>query len=222
VAGCSIGLNNEQIMELSKLDKGVAAIYQNNWLEAVLTKIDKSSSQCEISSVPVQDRKNKTDLIGKLLIELIARNAGNNFDMPIFNEIINNAEIPEFVKKDINNLFLNYQKTVGKKQKKFAYSELVFKLINCNDLFRIYEDKLPNTSKLDKLPEKSDIGNPTVKECKVWIDYIIRNLDIYADLEEHTKEKVFNSLLYYKILSELNNSKKERYQFVHYCINNLF
>ncbi|MDD4592519.1 MAG: hypothetical protein PHG06_19145, partial [Parabacteroides sp.] len=30
-AGCSIDLNDKQIMELTKLDKGVAAIYQNNF-----------------------------------------------------------------------------------------------------------------------------------------------------------------------------------------------
>lgn len=46
--GRSIGLTEDQILELSKLDKGVAAIYQNNWLEAVLTKIDKCSDRYEM------------------------------------------------------------------------------------------------------------------------------------------------------------------------------
>ena len=40
-AGHSIGLKDEQIMELGKLDKGVAAVFRNDWLETVLTKIDK-------------------------------------------------------------------------------------------------------------------------------------------------------------------------------------
>jgi len=226
VAGCSIGLNNEQIVELSKLDKGVAAIYQNNWLEAVLTKIDKSSNQYELSSVPVQDRKNRTALIGKLLTELFSRNAGNNFDMQVFNEIINTAEVPDFVKTDIKNLFLKYQITVEtiveNNEKLPALAELVFKLINCNDLFKIFEHKLPNVSEIPddfpKITSGIEKDLPVVKTCKIWFDCVINNLDLYADFNKKIKEKSL-ALLYllaYKVQSEPSNSRI--YLFVSYCI----
>ncbi|MBQ3569640.1 MAG: DUF87 domain-containing protein [Methanocorpusculum sp.] len=42
--GNSLGLNEIQIRELSKLPVGVAAVLQNNWLEAVLCKIEKVDS----------------------------------------------------------------------------------------------------------------------------------------------------------------------------------
>ena len=54
-AGHSIGLKDEQIMELGKLDKGVAAVFQNDWLETVLTKIDKCSDKYEVSGVKKND-----------------------------------------------------------------------------------------------------------------------------------------------------------------------
>ena len=41
LVGKSAGLNDEQIVELSKLDCGVAAVFQNHWLEPVLCKIDE-------------------------------------------------------------------------------------------------------------------------------------------------------------------------------------
>ncbi len=41
LAGKSIGLNEHQIMELGKLEQGVAAVYQSGWIEAVLCKFDK-------------------------------------------------------------------------------------------------------------------------------------------------------------------------------------
>jgi hypothetical protein len=44
LVGKSASLNDEQITELSKLEKGVAAVYQNDWVEPVLVKINK----CEI------------------------------------------------------------------------------------------------------------------------------------------------------------------------------
>lgn len=46
LVGKSIGLNDSQIMELSKLEVGVAAVYQSDWLEAVLCKINHFSNSC--------------------------------------------------------------------------------------------------------------------------------------------------------------------------------
>lgn len=44
LVGYAAGLNDEHIEELAKLKQGVAAIYQNDWIEPVLVQIDK----CEI------------------------------------------------------------------------------------------------------------------------------------------------------------------------------
>ena len=41
LVGRAAGLKDEQIVELSKLNKGVAAIYQNDWIESVLCKVKK-------------------------------------------------------------------------------------------------------------------------------------------------------------------------------------
>lgn len=40
LVGASAGLNREQIQELAKLERGVAAVYQNNWVEPVLVQIN--------------------------------------------------------------------------------------------------------------------------------------------------------------------------------------
>lgn len=41
MAGKSAGLKDEQLDEIAKLPKGVAVVYQNNWIEPVLCKIQK-------------------------------------------------------------------------------------------------------------------------------------------------------------------------------------
>lgn len=212
VVGHSIGLNEEQIIELSRLDKGVAAIYQNNWLEAVLTKIDKSSGRYEISSSTIHDRKNRTALIGELLTELVQQDADENFNMSWFNTIINSAKVSDFVKTDIRTLFIEYQKIVDKTQKPFAFSELISKLMNCNDVFRIFENKLPKM-----VLEPEDIDNSVVETCEIWSDYIYDNLNLYADFcDKRTKDITFINLLLYKIQSESNN---DIYKLVLYCID---
>lgn len=41
LVGASLALKDEQITELARLPKGVAAVYQNDWVEAVLCKFEK-------------------------------------------------------------------------------------------------------------------------------------------------------------------------------------
>ncbi len=40
--GRSIGLTINQVNEIARLPKGVAVVYQNEWLSPVLTKVDKA------------------------------------------------------------------------------------------------------------------------------------------------------------------------------------
>lgn len=47
LVGKAAGLTDNQIIELAKLEKGVAAISQSDWLEPVLCKIDKYEGLCE-------------------------------------------------------------------------------------------------------------------------------------------------------------------------------
>ncbi|SUO97890.1 ATP-binding protein [Suttonella ornithocola] len=47
LAGKSAGMTNEQLIELAKLPKGVAVVYQNDWLEPVLCKIAHHQSSTE-------------------------------------------------------------------------------------------------------------------------------------------------------------------------------
>lgn len=45
LVGYSAGLTDEQISELAKLKKGVAAIYQNDWVEPILVQINKDKTE---------------------------------------------------------------------------------------------------------------------------------------------------------------------------------
>lgn len=56
LVGLAASLNKEQIDELSRLERGVAAIYQNDWIEPVLSKVSK----CSISENPYISTENIT------------------------------------------------------------------------------------------------------------------------------------------------------------------
>ncbi len=55
LVGRSIGLNDDQIIELAKLPCGVAAVYQNEWIQAVLCKVDKYSGKTKPYEYTISD-----------------------------------------------------------------------------------------------------------------------------------------------------------------------
>ena len=52
LVGTSMALNKEQIVELAKLPKGVAAIYQNDWVEAVLCHFERYHEERPLNYTP--------------------------------------------------------------------------------------------------------------------------------------------------------------------------
>lgn len=52
LVGKAAGLNDDQIVELSRLDTGVAAVYQNHWLEPVLCKVNYFNQSKPFSYIP--------------------------------------------------------------------------------------------------------------------------------------------------------------------------
>jgi hypothetical protein len=45
LVGKAAGLNDDQIIELAKLPRGVAAVYQNEWIQPILCKVDKDEGE---------------------------------------------------------------------------------------------------------------------------------------------------------------------------------
>lgn len=62
LVGKAASLNEDQILELAKLPRGVAAVYQNEWIQAVLCKIKKADIQEELYTYePKINIKKETD-----------------------------------------------------------------------------------------------------------------------------------------------------------------
>ena len=62
LVGRAANINDEQIKELSKLPTGVAAIYQNNWIEPVLCKINKAQDDSSKKKYEYQASQLQTDM----------------------------------------------------------------------------------------------------------------------------------------------------------------
>lgn len=85
LVGYSAGLKEDQIDELSKLGQGVAAVYQNDWIEPVLVKIckcDIKEKYYDYDSGLIEDQvlKIKIQLINFLLQKRVEKPLEYNLD----------------------------------------------------------------------------------------------------------------------------------------------
>lgn len=70
--GRSMGLTPNQVNEIAKLPSGVAVVYQNNWVNPVLTMIDKANvtEKPYVNDIPVMIksiRESRTDVIRAIM-----------------------------------------------------------------------------------------------------------------------------------------------------------
>lgn len=100
LVGKAISLNDDQIDELAKLKQGVAAVYQNDWVEPVLCQVERfeasESEECE-----KEDHAKPTDMQEASPIDvqtLLAELAGSRLSIELTDRRILNAELPVRVK----------------------------------------------------------------------------------------------------------------------------
>lgn len=100
LAGKSAGLKNDQLDEIAKLPKGVGVVYQNDWLEPVLCKIERFKGEERAYRKP---ETNSITLLGEkrsLIQNLLNKSSGERMDMTIgeLTEMMAGMDIPTKVK----------------------------------------------------------------------------------------------------------------------------
>lgn len=215
--GRSIGLNDEQIMELSKLDKGVAAIFQNDWLEAVLTKIDRCSNRYEIDTPCQNDFSAEKEMLYFLMEELIKESQERKYNQGWLMDVIkdNSKGVNKTVRQRAEKLIAAFCDEWKKGSRKNIRSELIMRLLNCDDLMKMYEPELPPGIK------KSSMLTDEIKKTALnWVDKVYKGLDRYMTfLDPFVKDQVFLNIILYQIKE---NRKSAQYKVVLYCVRNRY
>lgn len=113
LVGKAAGLNDEQIVELSRLDTGVAAVYQNHWLEPVL---------CEI---PYFDSEKKHKPFSFLYQPPAI--SGNSIEEHIFDMLLDNALDDTSQEQECADRFMAWidRQETGCEVKKLLYQVLI-------------------------------------------------------------------------------------------------
>ena len=211
--GRSIGLKEEQITELSKLDKGVAVVFQNGWLEPVLTKIDKASGDFKEYSFRENDLEAEKDLRYRILEELIHESEEKKYNLSWLRECVYELKLNKSVHTKLEKMVTEFYEEWKKGSERNLLSELIFQILNCGDLLRMFESELP-----EGITEMSRLSKAVIAKSRIWAEKVYKGLDQYAKfLDSSVKDQVFKNIILYQI--ELGKHA-EQYKVALYCVQN--
>jgi hypothetical protein len=205
-AGRAIGLKEDQIYELSRLVTGVAAVYQNKWLEAVLVKIDKSDDIYAVDVFSRNSRDKERLLTGKVISALFAQKQKGHYNRTELDGIIDDYAENRSVKIRIKSIISEYEpyflgKKSGNAERNKAFARMLFKLLDGKGLFDVFAYRLPPV-----VNNKAEMTPDYMKNCREYLELIYRNIDAYAIIaDESIKRGIFQNLL--RIQTELSRKR---------------
>lgn len=173
LVGKSAGLKDSQLDEIAKLPKGVAVVYQNNWIEAVLCKIEKFKGEEKLYKKETKIEVSSDGERKKILIRnLLNKNSGEKLEMTMgeLTEILVKMNISAGTKiKALRALNMNGTCSLD------AISSVIYDLI-CD-------------SSIEKEAEKAD----SIEEWKNVFVYAQNSL--LADFDFASQNKVIECIL---------------------------
>ena len=170
LVGKSANLSEEQIKELAKIPTGVAAVYQNNWLEPVLCKVayEKCDGQYINKSSNIDSNIDDIEVLNKLLDKV----SGERFDLNMeeLTRIVIKSSIPTKAKAQIIKIF----KRNG--------------TVSLNDISSVVYE-IVCTPELEKEAEKTD----SIEDWKNT--FIYADDSILSDLSEEKQNQIAECIL---------------------------
>ena len=119
ITGAAMALNEKQIKEISKLPTGVAAVYQNDWQEALLSSLpyfengEDFAEECKKDNVLISEKEKNNRLLHNLLknnlsedeeekvkLEILNANAGAKIRLALINNLHDRGIVYEWAVSD--------------------------------------------------------------------------------------------------------------------------
>ena len=213
IAGLSMGLNDSQIREISRFPMGVAVVYQNNWVEAVLTQIDKSEEQYHQTDL-ITDDYALAVIKGQLAVELIFQYetglaADEGFQLDDLLEVINNSDINASKKQDIVQSMVDWCSCFEREAPvNGSFAAKLAEFISCNGLFEALPIRFAKDYKNEPKITRDCIDKKDLASIRNWHSRVYDHLDSYVLLtDENIKNRVLRYLLLNKRVEEINYNK---------------
>ncbi len=205
-AGSALGLNDEQVRELSRLEVGVGAVFQESWTEPVLVRFDHRPSPFAFRFESEKMARAVYDDVrlvrGFLLSQLIPVMEKTSMDFAELKASLKRIHhFSQWKLKDYQALIEFYERKYQSLQKEFSLStrtrysflgQMVLDLLNADELFNILPLPEPDGAvqkDIDRDPRFSSA-------CRQWKEEALEILDGYVSgLDEAQKKRILRLLL---------------------------
>lgn len=199
LVGKAANLNNDQITELAKLPQGVAAVYQNEWIEPVLCKISLAENKgcaCEYKgAINTKYKQNSSEI--KIKIATLLLNKSANINAEELSKDLDELDLKSSIKVEILKYLQNRPKEASVLRlapimaELFLYSKEIFK--------KSYKEFLNDTKRWS-----DDLNNALIKEVGKIDEILIKEIShciaidyLYNDINDEYnckkwKEMIFN------------------------------
>lgn len=207
--GKSVALRDEQLDEIAKLPKGVAIVYQNDWLEPVMCQIDRFAGE----EVPYQRKSkgshNRRAFNREVLKLLLRGRVASQVDEPLIEQGL--VEFPlgdgleELIRKELN-AHRNAVEPVAEPDDFQKVAEKVVHVLGCRELVRairsfsgapaLLMDSLDAKVKAltgDLSPELNLSAQQCLLDNSVRLDG--RNLEVYAAWRKEVDRRMANGII---------------------------
>ena len=200
----SLSLDESQSKELSRLNTGIAAIFQKGWLMPVLMKVGKWQNLYEKEIVPINMEEFRK-MRGLLVTELHRQYSERKYLPQKLKEIINTSEIDAEKKKDFEEIIVRFNHDLLKTRSKGCLSiadigSYYLDLSGCEGLFdAIDDDRIKTLKAFDSIESEKEFDD-AVETQKVlvlkWEKRFLDALPLYIAIEDNQlKYDVFFAML---------------------------
>lgn len=191
--GSALSLSEIQTRELSRLNVGVAAVYQKGWLSPVLMKIDKWDDRYRVNESTI-DAGELRLVKGKLVTNLIEQYKDNKFSPMKLKSILRESMITPDKRREFDDIILQYAETYNKQKRHNSdlFGRLLFDVIGCEEIFKILPiDGIPTYNEFNEYDIETDefriIYDNLMKGADCWRAKVMEALKLYVYMEEEVE-----------------------------------
>ncbi|MBQ9001998.1 MAG: ATP-binding protein [Eggerthellaceae bacterium] len=189
-AGKSMGLDDDQTLEVVKLPVGTAIVYQSDWLEPVLVKIAKCSDDYVRDEDKINDRARQITSRGEIVTELFRQRDRAEYDRRKITSLLASSPLDKREKTSIKDSCMKAT-PIGKSKPGYAdFCEAVAMVAHCDGLFEVLAPLLPKVSGKDPLSSEES------RAYEAWEQQAIKALGSYVALtDDGLKKRTVSAVL---------------------------
>lgn len=148
--GRSIGLNEAQIRELSRLSTGVAAVYQNNWLEPVLVQVNMWQDDLHAPDVHIPFSTLRR-LRGQLAGAIIKQYYAGTLEPEALSDIVTASDLPACRHAEYQHIIDALARAVANDGFTSCHTGLALRdVLQCDQLLQLTDMQLPKVCRTEE------------------------------------------------------------------------